>query len=97
MRAYQRKGAPLTAHVLRFPRPGDQAGDFASFISFVRLQLQARADIRLSCVPDHVLAPATDAGDAAISRVMRRYASRIAEVECAVRDLLDQLDREVQR
>lgn len=84
----------MSARVLRFTPPAGQA-DLASFLSFIRQQLQARADARLSAVPDHVLAPATDAADAAISRVMRRQASRISEVERAVRDLLDQLDREV--
>lgn len=80
----------MSGHVLRFPRP--TSGDLASFVSFVRRELQARADARLSAVPDHVLGPATDASDAAIDHALRQQSARIADVARIVAALVDQLE-----
>ncbi len=96
MRSWARKAPRVTAHVLRFPRSVvDQ--DAPSLSNFIRQHLQARADLRLRALPDHLLGPSTDVSDAAIARVMSTHAPRLEKIERQLVALIEEMDREAQQ
>jgi hypothetical protein len=85
----------VTAHVLRLPRRAPTGA--TSLHQLIRQHLQMRADVRLRCVPDHLLGPATDASDAAITRRMATHAQRIEKIERVLMALIEELDGEAQQ